>query len=191
MATCLLLLAASCRQANENMQTVTAAHETEEELTSEELIKRGDYLVHVIGCGDCHTPKKMTPDGPVPDMDRFLSGFDASRPLGEYDKNTASKGQWVLFNGELTAAAGPWGVSYAANLTPDETGLGNWTFDNFRKALTEGRYKGIDAARPLLPPMPWQNLKNLSEEDLKAMFEYLKTIKPVMNRVPPAELAHS
>jgi hypothetical protein len=98
----------------------------------------------------------------------------------------AKGGQWVQFKGDLTAAAGPWGVSFAANLTPDATGLGNWTLDNFVKALKHGKYKGIDAARDLLPPMPWQNFATMSDEDLEAMFEYLKTIRPVNNLVPAA-----
>lgn len=150
------------------------------------LVKRGQYLVATIGCGDCHTPKKMTDKGPAPDMDRFLSGYDASRPLGDYDTALAQSGRWALFNGELTAAAGPWGVSFAANLTPDETGIGGWTLQNFRKALKEGKYKGLDNSRPLLPPMPWQNFSNLTDQDIEAIYAYLRTIKPVNNLVPQA-----
>lgn len=150
------------------------------------LVKRGEYLVATIGCGDCHTPKKMTDKGPAPDMDRFLSGYDASRPLGDYDTALAQSGRWALFNGELTAAAGPWGVSFAANLTPDVTGIGGWTLQNFRKALKEGKYKGLDNSRPLLPPMPWQNFSNLTDQDIEAIYAYLRTIKPVNNLVPQA-----
>jgi hypothetical protein len=86
--------------------------------------------------------------------------------------------------GDLTAAAGPWGVSFAANLTPDGTGLGNWSLDNFKKAIRNGKAKGIDAGRNLLPPMPWQNFASLTDEDLESIFEYLRTIKPVKNIVP-------
>ena len=42
----------------------------------------------------------------------------------------------------------------------------------------------MDGTRPLLPPMPWQNLVNLSDDDAKAIFTYLKSIKPVKNVVP-------
>jgi mono/diheme cytochrome c family protein len=154
--------------------------------TQEEKVKRGEYLVTAIGCGDCHTPKIMTPQGPVPDMDRYLSGYNAEIPLGEYDTALAASGQWALFKGDLTAAAGPWGVSFAANITSDGTGLGNWSLENFRKAIKEGKYKGIDNSRPLLPPMPWQNFAQLTDEDIEAMFEYLKTVKPVKNLVPQA-----
>ncbi len=154
--------------------------------TQEEKVKRGEYLVTVIGCGDCHTPKIMTPQGPAPDMERYLSGYNAEMPLGKYDTTLAASGQWALFKGDLTAAAGPWGVSFAANITSDGTGIGNWSLENFRKAMKEGKYKGIDNSRPMLPPMPWQNFARLTDEDIEAMFEYLKTVKPVKNLVPQA-----
>lgn len=178
-----VLLASAC---NEKTPTVADNAAQPKQSAKEDTIERGKYLVSVIGCGDCHTPKKMTDKGPVPDMDRFLSGFDASRPLGKFDNKVAQAGQWVLFNGELTAAAGPWGVSFAANLTPDPTGLGDWSLENFKKALKEGKFKGMDNSRPLLPPMPWQNFAKLSDGDINAIFMYLKTIKPITNRVPQA-----
>ncbi len=151
-------------------------------------VERGHYLVDVIGCGDCHTPKKMTAAGPVPDMSRYLSGYNAGVPLGKYDTGLANGGSWVLFKGDLTAAAGPWGVTFSANLTPDGTGLGGWTADNFRRAIKEGKYKGLADARPLLPPMPSDNLAKLSDEDVMSIYAYLKTIKPVRNLVPAAIL---
>ena len=155
----------------------------------EENIKRGEYLVNIMGCHDCHTPKVMTEFGPAPDTTRLLSGYNASIPLGSYDTAIASKGEWVLFNGQITAFAGPGGLSYAANLTPDETGIGGWTLDHFRKALKEGKSKGIDGGRPLLPPMPWQYFRHINDEDLSAIFDYLKSLKPVNNRVPAPMLA--
>jgi mono/diheme cytochrome c family protein len=152
--------------------------------SKDELRKRGEYLVNVIGCADCHAPKKMTDRGPVPDMDRFLSGFNSAQPIPNFDAKVMQKDQVVLFNPDLTAAAGPWGVSFAANLTPDETGIGNWTLDNFKRALTQGKSKGIEGARDLLPPMPWPNYKNMTDEDIEAVFTYLKSLKPVKNVVP-------
>lgn len=151
-----------------------------------DLVKRGEYLVAIMGCGDCHSPKKMTPRGPAPDMDRFLSGYNSTQPLGDYDKNLAKSGQWVVFNGQNTAFAGPWGVSFAANLTPDATGLGSWSLDQFTKAMRQGKFKGLDTTRPLLPPMPWPNYVGMTDADLKAVFTYLKSIKPVANAVPAA-----
>ena len=148
-----------------------------------EIVARGAYLVGVIGCADCHTPKKMTEQGPVLDMDRYMMGFDASRPLPPVPDKVPI-GPWVLFSGELTAAVGPWGTSYAGNLTPHETGIGNWTLENFRKALKEGKYKGQDNSRLLMPPMPVEAYRNLSDEDVQAIFTYLRSIKPIENIVP-------
>jgi hypothetical protein len=76
-----------------------------------------------------------------------------------------------------------WGISYAANLTPDrETGLGAWTEQNFVDTMRTGRHMG--RGRPILPPMPWQMVKNLTDQDLKAVFAYLRTLPTVKNRVP-------
>ncbi|GAB4020381.1 c-type cytochrome [Spirosoma koreense] len=149
-----------------------------------QLIKRGEYLVAIAGCADCHAPKKMTPQGPAPDRDRFLSGYDGAQPLGTYDKNLVKTGQWVLFNGQNTAFVGPWGVSFAANLTPDATGIGNWSLEQFSRAMRQGKFKGAATGRPLLPPMPWPNYTNLTNEDMKAVFAYLKSLKPIANSVP-------
>lgn len=152
------------------------------------LVERGKYLVTVVGCGDCHTPKNMTERGPVPDMERFLAGYDARQELGKFDTSIVKTGQWALLKGDLTAAVGPWGITYAANLTPDDTGLGGWTLENFKRALKEGKYRGVENSRPLMPPMPIEALKNLSDEDVAAIYSYLKTIKPVKNLVPAAQL---
>ncbi|MDO1450258.1 diheme cytochrome c-553 [Rhodocytophaga aerolata] len=154
------------------------------------LLSRGKYLVSVIGCGDCHSPKIFGPQGPTPDSTRALSGHPATEPLSKIKKEELKN--WVLFNHMSTATVGPWGVSYASNITSDATGIGNWSEKQFFKAMREGKYKGLDNSRPLLPPMPWPNFKNLSDEDLKAIFQYLKSTKPVKNVVPapisPADL---
>jgi hypothetical protein len=84
---------------------------------------------------------------------------------------------------DFTAWSGPWGITYAINLTPDQnTGIGIWTDDMFVKALKTGRHMG--AARPILPPMPWQAFRNLTEDDLRSIFAYPRTIPAVHNRVP-------
>src|SRR4051794_30741199 len=115
-------------------------------------VQRGQYLVTAIGCDDCHTPKKMGPRGPEPDLARMLSGH----PQGtELPPPPAARGPWAATAPwDLTAWSGPWGVSYAMNLTPDQnTGIGIWTEDMFVSALRTGRHMG--ASRPILPPMPW------------------------------------
>lgn len=153
------------------------------ELTQEELITRGEYIVSTSGCHDCHTPKKMTEHGPVPDENFLLAGHPADLPIPEYDKSILK--DWALFNHSLTAAVGPWGVSFSANITSDGTGLGNWTYDQFKTAMTKGLYKGLEGSRPIMPPMPWQEFQNYTDEDLRAIFAYLQSTKPVQN-VPPA-----
>lgn len=155
-------------------------------LDSAKLVKRGDYLVTVMVCDDCHTPKKMTANGPEPDLDRRLMGHPANEVYtADALKNKLIKDENVaVFSPGLTGIAGPWGVSYAANLTPHETGTGNWTEANFFKAIREGKYKGLDGGRSLLPPMPWQQYRHLNDEDLRAIFLYLKTLKPIDNLVP-------
>lgn len=146
------------------------------------LIKKGEYLVGIMGCADCHSPKKMGSHGPEPDMARHLSGYPASEPISKIDKLALQS--WVLFNMSNTATVGPWGISFAANLSSDETGIGNWSFEQFKVAMTQGKSKGIVSNRPLLPPMPWPNYINMKDEDLKAVFAYLKSTKPVKNLVP-------
>ena len=163
--------------------------EAQAPVSNDSLVKRGGYLVASIGCDDCHSPKKMGPQGPEVDMENRFSGYPAGRTFGKVDSNIIKSGM-VVFSGDLTAAAGPWGVSFAANISSDETGLGNWTFEHFKKAMREGKWKGMDGNRPLLPPMPWQNFKNLNDEDLNAIFLYLKSTKPINNVVPaPKQLS--
>jgi hypothetical protein len=153
-------------------------------------IQRGKYLVEAGGCADCHTPQKMGPHGPEPDLTRYLSGHaeDANLPAPP----ALPKGPWCAVTTGSTAWAGPWGISYTANLTPDaNTGLGIWTEDMFIQAMRTGKHFGT--SRDILPPMPWQSVGKLNDADLKAMFAYLKTIPAVKNRVlepvPPGGLA--
>jgi hypothetical protein len=154
-------------------------------LSKAELVKRGEYLVNSIGCDDCHSPKIMGPNGPEVDPERRLSGHPADQKLGIIKDKSIIK-DYALFDMGLTAAVGPWGTSFAANLTPDDTGTGNWTEAQFIKAIREGKFKGLDGGRPLLPPMPWFVYKNLTDDDLRSIFAYLQTMKPVSNIVPAA-----
>jgi hypothetical protein len=154
-------------------------------MTKEDSIKRGEYLSHIMGCNDCHTPKIMTDKGPALDMSRLLSGHPADEPLPAItDKKMIGPGQWVLFNLGQTSATGPWGTSFAANLTPDDTGIGAWSFQNFEQAIRQGKFKGMDGGRMIMPPMPWQNYAAINDEDLANLWLYLNSIKPVKNVVP-------
>jgi hypothetical protein len=146
-------------------------------------VERGEMLVIGGGCHDCHTPKKMGPNGPEPDMSKMLSGHPASAGALTAAKQDPGS-PWIAHTNEhLTAWSGPWGVSYAANLTPDQnTGLGTWTEETFVKALQTGKHMG--ASRPILPPMPWNWYSKMPENDLKAIFAYLKSIPAIANEVP-------
>ena len=147
-------------------------------------IARGKYLITLGGCNDCHSPKVFTPEGiPLPDEKRLLAGHPAGSKLPEVDPRAYAPGYWVQMAGDLTAYAGPWGVSYAANLTPDEqTGIGLWTEEIFIKAIRSGKHMG--EGRPILPPMPWPSLATATDDDLGAMFAYLKSLPPIKNPVP-------
>lgn len=156
-------------------------------------VARGKYLINLGGCNDCHSPKVFTPEGiPMPDEKRLMSGHPADGKLPETDARAYQPGYWVLMAGDLTAFVGPWGTTFAANLTPDEqTGIGLWSEENFIKALRTGKHMG--EGRPIMPPMPWPNLAQASDEDLSAMFAYLKSLPPIKNPVPapmPPAAAH-
>jgi mono/diheme cytochrome c family protein len=183
IAALITVLLVFCNQP-ETKDNVATANTTS--ISPDSLVKRGQYLVTIMGCNDCHTPKKMGPKGPEFDTGRLLSGHPAEVPVAKFDAGTAKN--WILFNQMLTNYVGPWGISYSANITSDSTGIGNWTEQQFFKAIREGKYKGLDNTRPLLPPMPWQEFAHATDEDLKAIFAYLKSTKPVKNVVPTAKL---
>jgi hypothetical protein len=151
-----------------------------------ERIARGEYLVTIGGCNDCHTPWKMGPNGPENDRTRLLSGHPQDLTMPPPPKLAEPWG--ASASATFTAWAGPWGVSFAPNLTPDkETGLGGWTERNFIEAMRTGRHMG--RGRPILPPMPWQGIGKMTDDDLKAMFAYLRSIPPIANRAPEPVMA--
>jgi hypothetical protein len=145
-------------------------------------VKRGEYLVTIGLCHDCHTPLVSGPDGPTPDNKRALSGHPDSIVV----KGPAALSEpWSgAMSPTLTAWSGPWGVSFSANLTPDpETGvLRDFTEQQFIQTLRTGRHQG--QGRRILPPMPWPLIGQMTDDDLKAVFAYLRQIPAVKNRVP-------
>lgn len=120
------------------------------------LLAKGRYLVQIIGCGDCHTPGTFYG---APDAERALSGSEMG---------------WK----------GPWGVRYAANLTPDlNTGIGYWTASELAKTLRTGkRPDGTEIGAP----MPMGSVMQMSAEDADAIAAYLLSLKPVSHPVPKA-----
>ena len=151
--------------------------------TKDSLVKRGAYLVAALGCNDCHSPKKMTKMGPVVDTALALSGFPAKAPVPMPGPDDIKNGL-VVFNSDLTACVGPWGTTFSANLTSDATGIGSWKLDQFKNALRHGKFKGLDAERMIMPPMPWEDFSHLNDMDIESIFDYLQTTKPVNNVVP-------
>jgi hypothetical protein len=147
-------------------------------------VERGKYLVMAGGCGDCHSPKAFTPKGPVPDTTRLLSGYPSNVKLPEIPKGILGPAQWgAITTNDMTAWVGPWGVSFSYNLTPHPaTGIGNWNEALFIQSLRTGKFMGT--SRDMLPPMPWQETGKMTDDDLKAIFAYLRSLPPIDNEIP-------
>ena len=146
-------------------------------------VQRGSHLAVIGGCHDCHTPKVFTEAGPQPDGARLLAGHPANAPVPAVPAGALTPDGWAaLTNAHLTAWAGPWGVSFAANLTPHATGLGSWTEKDFIAAMRTGKHAGV--GRPILPPMPWFNIAQMPDDDLGALFAYLRSLPAIDNPVP-------
>ncbi len=160
---------------------------------AQDVLARGEYLVNILGCNDCHTPMKNGPNGPGPDMSRMLSGHPRDLEVPFPDPMPAHP--WIGATSVTnTAFAGPWGITFASNLTPDEnTGMGIWTEKMFINAIRTGKHMGI--SRPIMPPMPWTAYSHLTDEDISALFAFLRTIPAIHNQVPeyqpPAEQPES
>jgi mono/diheme cytochrome c family protein len=160
--------------------------------TAEDIVKRGKYLVDITGCHDCHTPMKEGPEGaPVPDETLLLAGHPVGVPYPIWTpEDLKNRNTMAMFGPQLTVAAGPWGVSFATNLTPDkQTGMADtdhfkWTEEAFIQAIRTGKHHGQPNGRDILPPMPWPAYKHATDEDLKAIWAYLETLKPIKNKVP-------
>ncbi len=115
--------------------------------------KRGEYLVALASCAECHTPAVHG----QPDMTKAFAG-------GQEFK-------------------GPWGTATSENITPDKTGISYYNEQLFIEAMRTGSVMG----RQLNSIMLWDSYRHMSDEDLKAIFAYLRTVKPVQNRVHRAE----
>jgi cytochrome c553 len=145
-------------------------------------VERGKYLVGITGCHDCHSPKVA---GMTPDMSRALSGRPATTK-----PPTKADGE-VHASLDLTAWNGPWGQTIAANLTPDPTtGIGKrYNEASFVTTMRTGKKPNGTA---MMPPMPSEVYQNMTDDDLKAIWAYLQSLKPINNAVyagltpPPA-----
>ena len=159
----------------------TSAAADDKKVLDPARVERGAHLVRTMGCNDCHTPWKMGPKGPEPDMTRSLTGHPSDFVVTT-PPTLPEPWTWAAA-ATNTAFAGPWGISYAMNLTPDkETGLGEWTEEMFIATMRTGRHQG--KGRAIKPPMPYFIIGNLNDEDIKSLFAYLQSLKPVRNRIP-------
>jgi hypothetical protein len=161
-----------------------SAGEKQKPAASKAFIAKGKYFVTSGLCADCHSPKVFGAHGPEPDTTRFLSGAPASNKVPDFPAAVLGHDKWgAVASNDMTTWAGPWGISFARNLTPDlETGIGSWTEEMFIKALRTGKHMG--EGRDILPPMPWTEIRKMKDEDLKAMFAYLQSLPPIHNAVP-------
>jgi len=181
-----------CNNSDDKASTSASSTTEPKSMSQDELIKRGDYIVNTGACNDCHSPKIMTPMGPVPDSTKLLSGHPANEPLAPLDANAGKPTSWIYMSQDATSFVGPWGISYAANLTPDSsTGIGAWSEQQFINTLKNGKHQGN--GRQILPPMPWPDFGKKTDDDLKAIFAFLKTLPAISNKVPepvtPPDLA--
>jgi len=159
--------------------------EEQEEVYRKYNIERGKMLVELGGCSQCHTPKIKTPLGYKPDKDRFLSGFPQDQELPDlpYAEIVAGETEKTFYTTDATVWVGRWGVSFAANLTPDpETGIGNWNENDFINIFRQKRHFGQDSQ--VSSPMPLNVYSQLGFFELRSIFVYLQTIPPVSNDVP-------
>jgi len=176
-----------CNQGQtDNSETTKDLTQTQASLPAyggfESQVAWGKHIVTIAGCNDCHTPKKMGAAGPEDNMDLELSGSPSQmQAINVNRKEIESKG---LFMTNFAEFVGPWGISYAANITSDSTtGIGNWTEDQFILCIRKGKYGGVAAGRNLLPPMPWPGFAQMTNDELKAVYAYLKSTKPIHNIV--------
>ncbi|MCK5392049.1 MAG: c-type cytochrome [Deltaproteobacteria bacterium] len=159
------------------------------ELTySPERIEIGQAVVEGWNCGFCHTPEIKGPDGkPMPDPKRLMSGYPSDEEVPTIPDMVITSPEWMEFLDNLDSTV--WATDnlliFSANLTPDdETGIGTWTETEFVETIRQGRHRGIE--RRIKYPMPWQELSELSDEELLSVYEYLMTLEPVNNKVPPS-----
>src|SRR5262249_22783707 len=141
-----LLLMAGCQQP---APSPTQSAGSAEAAPTQSPVERGKYLVTVGGCNDCHTPQNIGPNRAQPDLTRALSGQPSTDNLAAVPAGLIAPDKYLtVVNNHLTAWVGPWGVSFAMNLTPDkETGLGSWTQEMFVNALRTGKHQGT--GRPI------------------------------------------
>ena len=168
-AICIALITTTYFSACNNNKSEPTATDNQDSI--KKVLEKGEYIANNVAlCIHCH------------------SQADDTKFSGPLVPGTEGGGGYAF-----TPGHGVPGTVFGRNITPDaETGIGNWSLEQFKTALTKGKYKGLDDGRMLLPPMPWINYVNMKDADVKAIYSYLMSIKPVKNVVsapiPPGEL---
>ncbi len=158
------ILFIACNSADKTTASTADSTKTNED-SVKRVIERGDYLVnHVAICLDCHSKRDET---------KF------SLPIIPGTEG----GGGSLFDPKTDQTPG---ILYSKNITPDvETGIGGWSDDEIIKAITLGISKNGDT---LFPLMPYMNYNKMAKQDLLSIVAYLKTLKPIKNKVPERKL---
>jgi len=135
------------------------AYKPANEVDASDSITYGKYLVTIASCSDCHTQSNQ--GKPLPGME-FAGGMEFQLPSG---------------------------IVRSANITPDEeTGIGSWDKDNFLDRFAYFRDEDaqnvpVDMNKDFNTPMPWLMYSRMTEKDLGAIYDFLRTVKPVKNTV--------
>lgn len=122
-------------------------------------VKYGEYLAKAAACSDCHTPMI---DGKPSKDSLYAGGFELITPTGKKVQ--------------------------ASNITPDKnTGIGNWSEEYFLKRFTEYRDSAMRNQKigkdDFHSEMPWITYSDMKDEDIKAIYSYLMTLKPIDKRI--------
>jgi mono/diheme cytochrome c family protein len=139
---------------------------TSNEDSLKKVIARGEYLANnVAACIHCHSMRDFTKfAGPTVPGTEGGGGFKFDHTILD----------------EIP------GTLYSRNITPDtETGIGSWTDDEILKAITQGISKNGDT---LFPLMPYPTYNRMAKDDLLSIVAYIRTLKPIKNKVPAREL---
>ncbi len=150
---------------------VVAQDKVPSEWEQKSYLERGNYLVnHLAECVGCHTP--LQPGSDTADRSLLLSGVPE-----KFAGKTVGPPQIAGYPGANGARF------YPKNLTPDDdTGLGKWSEADFVRAFKQGVRP--DGSRYEPSAMPWELFRNMREEDSRAIYRYLRTLKPIHNKVP-------
>jgi len=149
------------------------------QIVKQDPVARGKYLVNAMACGDCHSPHDQT-GRPIPGKE--FSGHPEGAPLPNWDPQMLKQGVVSTIAPTLTAFAGPFGLAVAPNLTPDlETGM-VVSAEGLIESWRSGKHWKFN--RPVLPPMPIEHYKSLSDEDIRAIYSYLMSLPAIKNTTP-------